>query len=111
MPIYEYHCSGCDTDFEMLVKVRAPNPPCPKCGSEDVAKQVSAAGFILKGGGWYKDHYGLKSGGSSDKGGDTGSSSTTPAASTPKADGGSSGGESAGSKAKAISKAAASSGE
>lgn len=90
MPIYEYQCSACGEGFEKLVKVRAPAPPCPECGSEDVKKQVSAAGFILKGGGWYKDHYGLKSG-SDAKSSDSKSSST----------------ESAGSKAKAISKAAA----
>lgn len=91
MPIYEYQCESCGYEFEKMMKVRADPPPCPECGGE-VKKQVSAAGFILKGGGWYKDHYGLKSGGS-DKKSDSGSSKS----------------ESASTKAKAISKAAASS--
>ena len=76
MPIYEYECPSCGNRFEKLVKVNAEPPPCDACGSGDVRKLVSASGFILKGGGWYKDHYGLKSsdgkksseGGTSDSG-------------------------------------------
>lgn len=66
MPIYEYQCPSCGHDFEQMVKMDAPMPPCPQCQGTDVKKKVSASGFILQGGGWYKDHYGLKSG-SSDK--------------------------------------------
>ena len=93
MPIYEYQCEACGHAFEKMMKVRADPPPCPECGADQVQKQVSAAGFILKGGGWYKDHYGLKSGGDSKKSDSSSSSS----------------GDSAGAKAKAISKAASSS--
>ncbi len=70
MPIYEYRCPGCGHDFEKLVKLNAPPPSCPECGREDVEKKVSAAGFILKGSGWYKDHYGLKSSSKSSSGKD-----------------------------------------
>lgn len=66
MPIYEYQCPACEHAFEKLVKMGAEPPPCPECGGVEVVKKVSAAGFILKGGGWYKDHYGLKSGGKAD---------------------------------------------
>ena len=105
MPIYEYRCSSCEEAFEKLVKVRAEAPPCPECGSDDVVKQVSASGFILKGGGWYKDHYGLKSSGDSKS---DSSSSKSEGKSETKSAGKSEGkSESAGSKAKAISKAAA----
>ena len=60
MPIYEYKCDHCGHQFEKLMRISADAPPCGNCG-KDVRKLVSAAGFILKGGGWYKDHYGLKS--------------------------------------------------
>ena len=61
MPIYEYVCESCGGEFEKLVRVGASPPPCPECDGEEVRKLVSAASFVLKGGGWYKDHYGLKS--------------------------------------------------
>lgn len=65
MPIYEYRCSSCGQEFEKLIKIDAPSPPCSQCGSEEVKKLVSASTFVLKGSGWYSDHYGLKSGASS----------------------------------------------
>lgn len=67
MPIYEYGCEDCGHTFERLQKVSdAPVADCPSCGSEgSVNKLVSRTSFVLKGGGWYKDHYGLKGGGSS----------------------------------------------
>lgn len=64
MPIYEYECPACGHRFEKLVRINAEPPPCPECSGSEVRKLVSASGFILKGGGWYKDHYGLKGGGS-----------------------------------------------
>lgn len=81
MPIYEYVCEACGHEFEKLVKVNAALPDCPEC-QEGVRKKVSASGFILKGGGWYKDHYGLKSssaskGESTSSGSDSGSSSSS----------------------------------
>lgn len=71
MPIYEYRCGSCGTTFEKMVKMNAAPPVCPSCAASDVKKLVSTSSFVLKGGGWYKDHYGLKSGG----GGDSSSSS------------------------------------
>ena len=65
MPIYEYACESCGHRFEKLMKIGAEPPPCDDCGTGDVKKLVSASSFVLKGGGWYKDHYGLKGGGSS----------------------------------------------
>lgn len=63
MPIYEYACADCKKQFELFQKMSDPPPStCPECGSEHVRKLVSAAAFVLKGGGWYRDHYGLKSG-------------------------------------------------
>ena len=79
MPIYEYQCGGCGAEFERLQKIS--DPPvqiCPDCGGDQVRKLVSQSGFVLKGGGWYKDHYGLKSSsGSSDGGGATESTPST----------------------------------
>ena len=73
MPIYEYACDSCGHEFEKLMKMSADAPPCPECGSE-VRKKVSAAGFILKGGGWYKDLYSSPKPGA-DKGDSAGSTS------------------------------------
>lgn len=74
MPIYEYRCQSCENTFEKLVKMNADAPPCPECGHTEVKKLVSASGFILKGSGWYKDHYGLKK---PSAGADASSTSTT----------------------------------
>ena len=54
MPIYEYRCSACGHELEALQKLRdAPLTVCPSCGKPELRKQVSAAGFQLKGSGWY----------------------------------------------------------
>jgi putative FmdB family regulatory protein len=60
MPIYEYRCGSCAHVFEKLMRLGAEAPPCPECDHAEVEKLVSASGFILKGTGWYKDHYGLR---------------------------------------------------
>lgn len=96
MPIYEYACDSCGHQFEKLVRIGAEAPPCPECEGAEVRKRVSASGFILKGSGWYKDHYGLKSGGSKESSSSGGSSTGGGAKSTggdTKAGGSSSGGE------------------
>jgi putative FmdB family regulatory protein len=67
MPIYEYECTTCGHRFERMVRINADAPPCPECEAE-VRKLISPSSFILKGGGWYKDHYGLKSGSSKSEG-------------------------------------------
>ena len=54
MPIYEYRCAACGHQQESLQKVS--DPPltdCPKCGKPSLSKMVTAAGFQLKGSGWY----------------------------------------------------------
>ena len=54
MPIYEYRCSECGEDHEVLQKVSEPPlTECPACGKPALQKQLSAAGFQLKGSGWY----------------------------------------------------------
>ena len=54
MPIYEYRCGSCGFEKEYLQKVNdAPIAACPACGSDAYAKLISAAGFQLKGNGWY----------------------------------------------------------
>ena len=54
MPIYGYQCQACGHDFELMQKMSDPDPSvCPACGKPDVRKQLSAAGFQLKGSGWY----------------------------------------------------------
>jgi len=54
MPIYEYRCASCGHEKEVLQKLS--DPPltkCPACGKSTLGKLVSAAGFHLKGSGWY----------------------------------------------------------
>jgi len=54
MPIYEYRCASCGHQQEFLQKVSdAPHTTCPKCGKPSLSKLLSAAGFQLKGSGWY----------------------------------------------------------
>jgi putative FmdB family regulatory protein len=54
MPIYEYRCSSCGHKLESLQKFSdAPLVSCPACQADALVKQVSAAGFQLKGSGWY----------------------------------------------------------
>ena len=54
MPIYEYRCSACGFQKEFLQRLSdAPQKDCPKCGKATLNKLVSAAGFQLKGTGWY----------------------------------------------------------
>lgn len=54
MPIYEYRCGSCGFEKEYLQKLSdAPITDCPSCGRAAMSKLVSAAGFQLKGSGWY----------------------------------------------------------
>lgn len=54
MPIYEYRCASCGHELEALQKLsEAPLTECPACHKPDLRKLVSAAGFQLKGSGWY----------------------------------------------------------
>ena len=54
MPIYAYRCASCGHAKDVLQKLSdAPLSVCPACGAATFAKQVTAAGFQLKGSGWY----------------------------------------------------------
>ena len=54
MPIYAYKCASCGHAKDVLQKISdAPLTTCPACGAETFGKQVTAAGFQLKGSGWY----------------------------------------------------------
>ncbi len=58
MPIYEYRCESCHYDFEKLQKMSDPVlTECPECGKSSLKKLVSAAGFRLKGSGWYETDF------------------------------------------------------
>lgn len=54
MPIYEYECTACGHQLEAIQKMSdEPLTICPNCNKPDLHKLVSAAGFQLKGTGWY----------------------------------------------------------
>ena len=54
MPIYEYRCEACGHQQEFLQKVSDPTlTVCPACGKATFTKMLTAAGFQLKGSGWY----------------------------------------------------------
>ena len=58
MPIYEYQCDACGHKFEIMQKMRDdPLSDCPHCDQTKLRKLVSAAGFRLKGGGWYETDF------------------------------------------------------
>ena len=62
MPIYEYRCENCKYEFEELIfPDEPPIEDCPKCTKKEVRQLISTPSFSLKGGGWYSEHYGLKS--------------------------------------------------
>lgn len=63
MPIYEYLCQSCGHEHEAIQKMSdAPLIHCPACSEPELKKKISAAGFRLKGGGWYETDF--KGGGS-----------------------------------------------
>ncbi|MBS6360506.1 FmdB family zinc ribbon protein, partial [Burkholderia sp.] len=77
MPIYAYRCEACGHAKDVLQKMSdAPLSTCPECGKDTFRKQVTAAGFQLKGSGWYVTDFRGGSGGTS-----------APAATTPAASG------------------------
>jgi len=64
MPIYAYRCNSCGFEKDHLQKLSDPVlDTCPKCGAPSYSKQVTAAGFQLKGSGWYATDF--KGGGTS----------------------------------------------
>jgi putative FmdB family regulatory protein len=81
MPIYAYRCEACGFEKDVLQKLSdSPLTDCPSCGQAEFKKQVTAAGFQLKGSGWYVTDF---KGGSSAKPG--ASASSAPAPSSPAA--------------------------
>lgn len=82
MPIYAYRCSACGHAKDVLQKMSdAPLTTCPACGAEAFSKQVTAAGFQLKGSGWYVTDFRGGSGGASAPAAAPGGSATGAAAS------------------------------
>jgi len=78
MPIYEYECRACAHRLEKLQKISdAPLLNCPECGADSLVKLVSAAGFRLKGGGWYETDF--KKNGKRNLAGDGGGGDAKPA--------------------------------
>jgi putative FmdB family regulatory protein len=71
MPIYAYRCEACGFAKDVLQKISdAPLTECPSCAKSTFKKQVTAAGFQLKGTGWYATDF---------RGGSTSAPATTPA--------------------------------
>ncbi|WP_374428214.1 FmdB family zinc ribbon protein [Ideonella dechloratans] len=88
MPIYAYRCAACGHSRDVLQKMSdAPLTTCPVCGAEQFQKQVTAAGFQLKGSGWYATDF---------RGGSGGTSAAAPAATAAPAAADSGGGSSGG---------------
>ncbi|MDE2342385.1 MAG: zinc ribbon domain-containing protein [Betaproteobacteria bacterium] len=74
MPLYEFRCQACGHEIEVLQKISdPPRKDCPSCGESALVKKVSAAGFQLKGTGWYVTDF---------RGGGSPSSSASPAPAT-----------------------------
>ena len=95
MPIYAYRCASCGHSRDVLQKISDPVlTVCPACGVDQFQKQVTAAGFQLKGSGWYVTDFrngstppasGATAAGGDSKAADTGTAKTEGAA-APKAD-------------------------
>lgn len=58
MPIYEYRCRDCGAELEKLQRISDdPLVDCPACGGASLKRLISAAGFRLKGSGWYETDF------------------------------------------------------
>ena len=58
MPIYEYRCNACGSEYESFQRITDDtNAPCEACNSGDVGRLVSMSSFHLKGSGWYVTDY------------------------------------------------------
>ena len=92
MPIYAYKCESCGHAKDVLQKISdAPLTVCPSCGADTFSKQLTAAGFQLKGSGWYATDFKGSAGASStaaagtSAASDTGSAPASSESSTPAA--------------------------
>lgn len=105
MPIYEYRCSECGFQDEFLQKHSDPlMTVCPSCGKESLKKLLSAAGFQLKGSGWYATDF--KGSGAKPAAKTTDAAKSDPAASTDKPAGVSGTGDKAAAEKPAADKSA-----
>lgn len=91
MPIYEYVCNACGLEKDILQRMSDdPLTLCPSCNEESLRKKISAAGFRLKGSGWYETDFktGNKKNLASGSGAapESGSSSNAASAPSPAAD-------------------------
>ncbi len=76
MPIYDYECTACQHEFEVMQKVNdAPLKQCPECTQDTLQKKVSAPSFRLSGSGWYETDF--KSGNKKNLAGDKGEKKST----------------------------------
>ena len=58
MPIYDYKCSNCGHEIEVIQKISdKPKIICSKCNAKSLKKLISAPSFRLKGGGWYETDF------------------------------------------------------
>ncbi|HET6788710.1 MAG TPA: FmdB family zinc ribbon protein [Aquabacterium sp.] len=97
MPIYAYRCESCGHAKDVLQKMSDPVlTTCPACGAEAFTKQVTAAGFQLKGSGWYATDF---RGGTSGAGGTSAPAAATAAAASAASDSASSSSDSSGGTA------------
>ena len=95
MPIYAYKCSACGHQQDVLQKMSdAPLTDCPQCGQATFSKQLTAAGFQLKGSGWYVTDFRNNSGGKSGGSASPAASSTESSSSAASASSGSDSGTS-----------------
>jgi putative FmdB family regulatory protein len=86
MPIYAYRCGACGHSRDVLQKMSAaPLTTCPVCGAEQFQKQLTAAGFQLKGSGWYATDF--KGGGAAASAATAGAATATDAPAAPAASG------------------------
>lgn len=86
MPIYEYECTSCHHHFDLIQKINEePATTCPECAKNSLVKLVSAAGFQLKGTGWYETDFKNK-GTTKPTNTDTTTKTATPASDKPSSD-------------------------
>lgn len=84
MPIYAYKCESCGAAKDVLQKISDPAlTDCPACGKPTFRKQVTAAGFQLKGNGWYATDF--RGGASGAAGSAAAATASTEAAAAPAA--------------------------
>lgn len=86
MPIYEYRCQSCGYELEKLQRMSDPAlRNCPACDQSELKRLVSAAGFRLKGAGWYETDFKKGSKKNLHDSGETGGEASKPADSEPAA--------------------------